>query len=223
MADDARFWMKPMQGTDYSSGGVDISSYRTRVAINTNFGGGVLPDDNGAYGDGPRFVRGAIIDANLEGAANFRLSPSDPADERNNYLGYSWAVRLMDIADTDGTEGFGSSLYGSYISLAEPSNSDVAIRLGNITGDIAFTDGKIDVLPAVDNRNNKPGLTISHNMLMGYAAESRVLEGLPSLAGRREVRVDNMALGDATLGRIVIPSARAYASITLEPPRNILP
>src|SRR5690554_82002 len=225
MADDTTIALKPTTGADYYSGGVDITSYKTRVAMNTNFGGGILFDNSGGYGTGPRYVRGSIITSNFEGAANFRLSPSDPADSAKNYLGYSWAVRLMTLSNDLGTEqkGFGESPYGSHISLAEPSSPDVAIRLAGLSGDIAFTEGKIDLMSGSEGKNNKPALKISHNMLLGYAAINRINDGLPNLSATQQVvKVDNLALGDKTLGRIVIPSGKAYASMTLEP-KQVLP
>ncbi len=222
MADDARIWVKPQSdANDYNSGGIDIFSPRTRFAINTTFGGGVLPDNNGQYGMGSRFVKGSIITANLEGAVNFRLSPSDPnpgPNDGQNYLGFSGAIRLTPRNNDAGATGFGASPYGSHLSLAEPSNPDIAFRLANMSGDIAMTDGKVDVRPGEEDSDNKPKMVISQNMLLGRAAASRMAEvsGMPTTASP-DFRIDSLMLGDATLGRVVMPSARIYSSFTLQP------
>jgi hypothetical protein len=219
MADDTRLWLKPQIGADYYTGGIDLFSPRARFAINTTFGGGVLPDNLGGYGTGARFVKGSIITANLEGALNMRLSPSDPAStDGQNYLGYSGAIRLISRADDAGAQGFGASSNGSHISLAEPSRPDVAFRLANMSGDIAMINGKVDVRPGDEDGDNKPKIVISHNILLGNAAAARMAEvqGIPA-SSAPEFRIDSLKLGDATLGRVVMPSARIYSSITLQP------
>ena len=222
VADDMRVWLKPMVGPDYYSGGLDLFSARTRFALNTTFGGGVLPDNNGLYGTGLRFVQGAVIEGNLEGAVNMRLSPSDPlAVGAKNYLGYSWAIRLMDRADDAGASAFGTSPYGSFISLAEPSRPEVAIRFAEMSGDIALVDGRIDVRDGQEDGDDKPKMVISHTMLLGDAAAARMgaVTGMPALPSGQgpEFRIDNIMLGDASLGRVVMPSAKIYSAITLEP------
>lgn len=236
MADDTRIWLKPDSGdatypggSNYS-GGLDLFSPRVRFALDTTFGGGILPADeanrdvaNEPYGEGPQFVLGARIRANMEGAVNMRLSPSRDADPAaKNYLGYSWAVRLKDTGNGGGEDtGFGDSQYGSFISFAEPSRPSVALRLANITGDLSITNGKIDVRGATEDGDNNPKLVISHDMQLGLAASDRVAEGLPGVGAGNgpEFKIDNLMLGEATLGRIVMPSARIHSSLTLEPPQ----
>jgi uncharacterized protein DUF6160 len=229
MADDTRIWLKPEEtgyalGSDNFSGGIDLFSPRSRFALSTTFGGGVLPDDGGGYGAGPRFVTGSIITANLEGAVNMRLSPSAASDlpgstNGGNYLGYSWALRLIPTLSNDaGATGFGSSPYGSHISLAEPSRPSVAIRLANISGDMAVVEGRVDVRPGFEDGDDKPKMIISHTVQLGNAAAARMneVQGMPTTTAP-EFRIDNLMLGDATLGRIVMPSAQIYSSITLQP------
>lgn len=233
MANDARIWLKPYEGslvggdtaTYYGSGGLDVFSPLSRLNLFTNFGGGVLPDNNGGYGDGPRFVRGAVIDINLEGAVHARFSPSGDAD---NALRYHWGVKLMSQDTINGlkgaNQGFGEDDRGSYLSFAEPSRPDVAIALTNITGELAFANGKIDIVPHDDpseiaaGGNRNPKLRASHEFLIGKAA-SPVLNSVPGMPSGDPAPLDigQIKMGDQNLGRIVIPSARAHATLTLEP------
>lgn len=230
LADDTRIWLRPYDAgpQDYHSGGLDLFSPRVRFAMNTTFGGGILPDAGGGYGVGPRTVLGSLIGVNLEGMANMRLSPSDPnVSGMSNYLGYSWAIRLLDMSDGDGYEGFGTSPYGSYISFAEPNRPDVALRLANITGDISLENGRIDIRGSQEDGDNTPKLVIQHDVKLGHAAGPRIHQAaagatLPGPAlgagmSGQELRIDRIMLGDATLGRIVMPSAQIHASITLQP------
>src|SRR5690625_5938388 len=92
----------------------------------------------------------------------------------NNTIQQSWG--------TDGT-GFGADDRGSYLSFAEPSRRDVAIALTNITGDLAFANGTIDIVP-----HNSPGETnpnakmrATHEVLIGKEA-SDVINNLPEMA-----------------------------------------
>lgn len=238
MVDDARIWLKPYEGTlgannvdeYYGSGGLDLFSPRTRLNLFTNFGGGVLPDANGGYGEGlPRYVRSAVIDVNLEGAVHARFSPSgrELSGVPDNALRYHWGVKLMSNntiqqSAGDDSKGFGADERGSYLSFAEPSRRDVAIALTNITGDLAFANGTIDIVPH-DNpgdTNANPKLRASHEFLIGKAA-SAVINNLPEMAAvagdPAPLDIGHIKMGEQNLGRIVIPSAKAHATLTLEP------
>lgn len=202
MLDDARIWLNPMTNNDYYSEGLSVYVPRSRVAINTTFGGGILPDSSGNYGAGPRFVRGAIIKTNVEGQVAARFSPSAPntttaynaadvsapfnADgSPQNYLGYAWAFNLKDLADDAGSKGFGNSPYGSYLSFAEPSNPAASFRYEHVTGAFTYSHGKID-LKTVEERTGKapgsdcvsgqcrPALDISHIVKFGRAAAKQI-------------------------------------------------
>lgn len=233
MADDTRIWLKPYEGIlganniaeYYASGGLDIFSPRTRLNLYTNFGGGILPDAHGGYGIGPRLVRGAVLDVNLEGAVHARFSPSGGAD---NALRYHWGVRIMNTdamkQGGDGNLGFGDdSKRGSYLSFAEPSRPDVAIALTNITGDLAFSNGVLDIVPhdTENETNANPKLRASHEFLIGKAATS-ILNDVPGMpagnaAAFNVLDIGQIKMGEQNLGRIVIPSGRAHATLTLEP------
>jgi hypothetical protein len=111
--------------------------------------------------------------------------------------------------------------FGTYISLAEPGSPDVDVRFANITGDVAFTEGQVDLVQSNENGADRPSMKISNTVHVGYDAANRMNEattGTTGLAaGGQPVIIDNVLLGQARLGSIVIPSARIYSSITLEP------
>lgn len=241
---DTRVWVKPRVGGDYYSGGLDFFSPEARFNYRATFGGGLLPGHAG-YGVSSRAqtVLGADIDLNLEGLVNMRFSPSDPNEANNpggarNYLGFSGALRLGSnfgdgmLGATTNLANCGSdgqSACGSYLSLAEPSQPDAAFRLANITGDIAFTEGRVDIVGTGEITNNpEPKMVIANNIKLGYAAGPRLGEvldsvpGIPNDAGQ-PVLIDSIMLGTANLGRIIIPSAQMYSSITLEPQSAAVP
>lgn len=223
---------------DYYSGGIDFFSPEARFNYRATFGGGILPG-NIYYGQAgrPQTVRGTLIDINLEGMVNLRFSPSDPTEANNrdgsrNFLGYSGALRLGSNASTacGPTEDCGLATnngFGTYISLAEPGRPDVDVRFANITGDLAFTEGQVDLALAGEAVGNggavidRPRMRISNIVHVGYDAANRMNEALEGTtfvgSGGQPVIIDRVMLGQAELGSIVIPSARIYSSITLEP------
>ena len=177
---------------------------------------------------------------NLEGLVNLRFSPSDPASTSgNNYLGYSGALSLG-TSHSDGMLGgttdvsncgsLGDSNCGSYLSIAEPSQPEAAIKLANITGDLAFTDGRVDIVGTNERATSpEPKMIIANNIKVGYAAATHlgsVLDTVPGISSAnagQPVIIDSIMLGDAKLGRMVIPSAQIYSSITLEPQSAAIP
>lgn len=228
--------------------GLDLMSPRTRFNLSTTFGGGILPDNLGGYGTGPTVVKASLIRLNFEGMLNGRLSPSAPSSGAgssfnpctygfvcNNYLGYSWAMRFMDTNDANFSEntsvysGWSGTVaqlgdYGSYLSLAEPNRPDVDVRFSNMTGDLALTNGVIDMVPTAQDGDNKPKLRIMHTMVLGSAAAARVTDASSNrtawqsgVAPGQEFRIDRVLLGGANLGRIVVPSATIFSSLTLKP------
>ncbi|MEQ3723670.1 DUF6160 family protein [Alcanivorax sp.] len=242
-ANDTRIWVKPQDGTDYYSGGLDFFSPQARFNYRATFGGGLLPG-HANYGNTSvaQTIRGANLDVNLEGLVSLRFSPSDPVEANNpggarNFLGYSGALRLgsntTDPSMVGGTSNLatcgsgGNEDCGSYLSIAEPSQPEAAIKLANITGDIAFTEGRVDLVGTGElGTDSEPQMVIANNIKLGYAAKphmNSVLDTVPGVdsiaAGNpgNPVMIDNIMLGDANLGRMVIPSAQIYSSITLEP------
>jgi uncharacterized protein DUF6160 len=240
---DTRIWVKPQIGTDYYSGGVDIFSPEARFNYRATFGGGLLPghpDYDPESTTRAQTVNGANLDLNLEGLVNLRFSPSDPAStDGNNYLGYSGALSLG-TSHSDGMLGsttdvsncgsLGDSNCGSYLSIAEPSQPEAAIKLANITGDLAFTEGRVDIVGTGERAMSpEPKMVIANDIKVGYAAEghlSGVLDTVPGISSAnagQPVMIDSIMLGDAKLGRMVIPSAQIHSSITLEPQSAAVP
>lgn len=237
---DTRIWVKPQEGADYYSGGIDIFSPEARFNYRATFGGGLLPG-HPEYGNTARAqtVVGAALDMNLEGLVNLRFSPSDPAaTDGENYLAFSGALSLgSNYGDgmlgattnlsTCGSDGVSSC--GSYLSIAEPSQPDAAIKLANITGDLAFTEGRVDIVGTGEDASSpEPKMVISNNIKVGYAAADHlggVLDTVPGLANNagQPVIINNIMLGDANIGSMVIPSAQIHSSITLEPQSAAVP
>jgi len=234
---DTRIWVKPQVGNDYYSGGVDIFSPEARFNYRATFGGGLLPGHPDYDPDSTtraQTVNGANLDLNLEGLVNLRFSPSDPASTAgNNYLGYSGALSLG-AGHSDGMLGattdlsncgsLGDTNCGSYLSIAEPSQPEAAIRLANITGDFAFTEGRVDIVGTGERAASpEPKMIIANNIKLGYAAADHLTDildtvpGISSVNAGQPVIIDSIMLGDARLGGMVIPSAQIHSSITLEP------
>lgn len=244
---DTRIWVKPQDGGDYYSGGIDIFSPEARFNYRAIFGGGLLPGHPDYDPDSTtqaQTVRGANLDLNLEGLVNLRFSPSDPNESNNidgsrNYLGFSGALSLgSNLGDgmigattnlsTCGSDG--QSTCGSYLSIAEPSQPNAALKLANITGDLAFTDGRVDVVGTNEIApGSEPKMVIAKKIKAGYAAAAdlgAVLDTVPGISSAnagQPVMIDNIMLGEANLGRMVIPSAQIYSSITLEPQSAAVP
>lgn len=237
-----------LNNVDPYKAGLDLMSPKARFNLVTTFGGGILPDSLGGYGSGPTVVKASLIQLNFEGMLNGRLSPAAPTASAynpcsaavtgytcTNYLGYSWAMRFMDLndanfaANTTGYAGWNGTAaqladYGSYLSLAEPNRPDIDVRFANVTGDLALTNGVIDMVPTAQDGDNTPKLRISHTMVLGAAAATRVTDASAnrtgwqgSVAPGQEFRIDRVLLGGANLGRIVVPSATIYSSLTLKP------
>lgn len=247
-ANDTRMWVRNQTGSDYYSGDLDFFSPTARFNYTSTFGGGLLPghpdyDPLNPDPARPQTVRGALLDLNLEGLVNLRFSPSDPdSTAGRNYLGYSGALRLGSNGSGECAGGSDCGLatngsaddrsYGSYISIAEPNRPEVALRLANITGDISFTNGRVDLVGTGERGTgsagneegtdpSRPKMVISNDIQIGQAAHSRLLDGVAdtqvNIVQAQELMIDRIMLGDATLGRMIIPSARIHSSITLEP------
>lgn len=236
---DTRIWIKPQWNpNDYTEGGIDVVSPLSRTQFTGTFGGLRLPDTGVALApDSSDIVKGTILDVNLEGLLNLRLSPSSPnyADRNaEGYLNFSAALRptntnINGFSAHNGTTDPGTDL-GSYISLAEPSRPDVQIIFGDINGDIAMVNGIIDLRSSNEDGDGTPKLVIANDIQFGQTATARMNDavvglpgGLPGGAAGQPFRIDNVALGNgttgtaATLGSIVIPSGQWHASITLKP------
>lgn len=220
-ANDTRIWVKPAWDADTYNGGIDLLSPQARIALNGVFGGGTIPN-------GEQLVTGALVDINLEGLLNLRLSPSpnDCADVGGCFLGYSMAARLYDIGE-DGLYPQGSnelaSGRGSYIAVAELNRPDMAYTLGNITGDFAITNGKADMIDKAEEGDDSYKLRLSNDILFGSTANARLLNGvegggvLPGAETAQPFMINDIALGPDRMGAVAIPSGQWHLSTTLRP------
>ena len=169
---------------------------------------------------GEEVVGIAGMDLNLEGLANFRISPPPDGD---NYLAYSSAIRLypmVDQADSNLVSGL-----GSFWSISEPGRPDVELRLSHIQGDIAITEGRLEITARNETgAGEPPQLTLSNKILFGASAQDRINDGMtglsnPSIYGGQvgqAVKAD-VYFGSDRLGDIVVPNGSLKATIGLLP------
>jgi len=222
-ANDTRIWLRPdWSGSNFYDAGIDLLSPQARINFRATFGGGSIPD-------GSDLVRGAYIDANLEGLINLRLSPSRPGatiaeDGGVDFMGFSMAARLTDtnIANFSENTSGSNEDFGSFISLSEPGRPDVDLKLGNINGDIALVNGVIDLRGTNEEGDGFPKLALSGDLQFGLTANPRMInavEGssLPGGNSAQPFRIDRIAFSGNTLGSIVIPSGQWHASMILRP------
>lgn len=188
-----------------------------RIQLRGMFGGGDIPNMNDP-------ISAAYVDMNLEfDEFAFNLIPALDG----SFVGFAGYFSFADLNNgysnqTGGAHGHDD---GSYISLAEPDfdKLDVDFRLANITGDIEIPvlvgssssaenfNGKIDLLSASAEADNKPKLTIATKMNIGRTA------GLsPSGAASEPFLINSVEFGGQKLGSIAIPTGQIYTSITLK-------
>lgn len=243
-ADDMRLWLKDSAPTSPNNlvGGIDLFSPRVRYNLKGLFGGARLPS-------GLDVIRVANIDMNLEGLLNFRLSPppsnvqAGKTAESNDYLAYSGALRLRcggvsnfgctDNAFSD-VGGSVASGQGSYIHIEEPGRAGVYLGFDDLSGDMAFTEGILQLRSAADtDADTAPGsapkyagatakadLSIANKILMGASAASRLTDGVTGsgvgsggAAGR--AMTGNIRFGGNDIMSMAIPAGSAYYSLTI--------
>jgi hypothetical protein len=252
-ADDLRLWLKDTTSSTSPgnlTGGLDLFSPRVRYNAKGLFGGARLPT-------GTDLIRIANIDMNLEGLLNYRLSPS-PTDtqpgktaESNNYLASSAAIRLRcgtahatafgcnDKSGTGFTNIFSdiagatmASGEGSYISIEEPGKPGIDLRVADLSGDLAITEGILQMRTAADtNADAAPGasnkfnttradLTIANKIMYGASAAARMNDAVAGSslgeggpAGRP--LTSNLRFGGNDILSMAIPAMSSYYSITL--------
>lgn len=210
-ADDMRIWLKNTwagtAGSNAYDGGVDLLSPRARMELKGIFGGAKLPG-------GSAVIRVANIDLNLEGLINFRLSP--PPDG-SNYLAYSAALRVGTLTDVAGSTL--ASGKGSFFSIAEPGRVDADLRFANLSGDMALTNGRLEVLSKSETSDAKSHLEISNTVLLGYSASARMTDAVSgsALPTGNQVVYSDIQFGGNTLAKMVIPSGTLKSTIALMP------
>ncbi|MFZ5699358.1 MAG: hypothetical protein ACOY9J_11695, partial [Pseudomonadota bacterium] len=253
-ADDLRIWLKNTSAGQTSpanwGGGIDLFSPRTRTHMVSLFSGARLPN-------GHDLIRGLHVDFNFEGLWNFRLSPPPTrTSEVQDFLAYSAAIRFRcgqtitrfgctgnNFADAAGStiasvavaspldgQPYGN---GSYMSLAEPASPAADFRVGDMSGDIAWTEGTLQVRSvndtSADNAPNspadvagKPEVVLANKILVGASAAARMTDaslgaglGAGGAAGR--TLTANVYFAGSRVLSWAIPAASVYASFSILP------
>ena len=176
------------------------------------FGGGDIPNMSTP-------VKAMYVDMNLEvDEFKFVVLP-DIAGESLNFGGFFSFANLNNefSNDTGGDHGHDD---GTYLSFAEPNFDKLGVdfRLADITGDVQIPasivggGGKLDLLPASSEPDNKVKLQISNNFKVGTLARA---PGAPATPGD-PFMINRVEFGGQKLGSMAIPAAQIYTSITLE-------
>lgn len=244
-SDDLRIWLKNTWAGQSApanyDGGIDLFSPRTRASLKAVLGGVRLPR-------GHDLVLGTDIDYNFEGLWNFRLSPAPAnyAGDSADFLAYSGAIRYRcgsaipwGCAGNVFSESAGSAYAsgsGSYMAFSEPGRPDVALKFADMSGDVAWTEGRIQLRARNDTCNPgsdpacgpaksstaKPDLVIGNKLLIGKSAEARINDAVlgSSLgdggpAGRTFTA--NVMFGNNHMLSWAIPAGNMYASIVITP------
>lgn len=212
-ANDTRILIRPnWTSTDNYASGIDLLSRDARINLKGLLGGGDL------YG--ASVVPLARANLNLEGLINLRLSP---APVGQSFLAFSGAFRLGEAATN--SAGTGASGYGSFFALEEPSRAGVELRIANVTGDLAMTNGKIDLI-ADNTIADRPLLRISTDIQVGQTAIGRVndsffdsaITSLSAMPLSGDVRFGNLGAGTSeSLGKMVINAGSWNSTLTLKP------
>lgn len=92
----------------------------------------------------------------------------------------------------------------SFISLSEPSRSDVDFRLGQISGNLAARNGVIDLRSGNETADNLPRLVFEQDLQFGITA------------GNAPLRIDAVALGSTSIGKIAIPGGQMTGIFALK-------
>lgn len=183
-------------GVELLPTGIQLQTADARFAVQGRFGGGTIPNLSA-----PNII--SDVDMNLEfSKLNMLLYPA--TSNGYPYLGYSMAAKFgtasAGIASADPD--------GSYISLSEPSRSDVNFRVAKINGDVELQNGQIFLISGADAVNapdQVKRLRFANDILVGT-----------TVSGGSPVTAD-IKFSGSNLGSIAIPSGRMYSSLTLKP------
>ncbi|CAK9032759.1 Uncharacterized protein (Fragment) [Durusdinium trenchii] len=162
----------------------NLAQYRFRGL----FGGGDLQDLSDP-------VRISLLDVNLV-TDNFIFVLGPPREPGASYVAFD-ALLSFDGVNRGGTS----------VSLAEPSSPTASFTVGDISGDIMWTDGRVELKSSNAPGQTKPSLSINNNILIGTSYPGLIADPL----------VGNVKLGNDVLGQMVIPSGQIYSNITLTP------
>ncbi|MED5387801.1 MAG: hypothetical protein VX793_03050 [Pseudomonadota bacterium] len=183
--------------------GLNLDSQKARLHFMGRFGGGPFPD----LSSNP--VKGLDINANLEFsqlALTLNGSPSCASPPCPVYLPFSGNMRFTDLDDPIAHTNSSDDTIddGSFISISEPGQPDVDLRLAQIAGDIAIRNGRLDLQSTADNSDGQAArLLIQQELLFGATAGGNPLE------------VGRVEFGNRNLGTMVIPSGMLRTRVGL--------
>ncbi len=227
LAEDARLVLRALNGSseaDYMDSGIDITAKKARFNLLATFGGRDLPklsepDLNGDV----RILTGGINYWNYEGFLNVRISPP----HEGNYLGYSLGFRATsDSLGNFSDRGFHGG-EGTYFSMTEPQQPQAELRFGEVTGDMAFVNGKMELVSTAQENDGFPKLRMSHDILVGTAAaqelnaRAEVVGGLPGGPEGQPFAINDLGFANERLGSIIVPSAHLHGSLSLKPQQPV--
>lgn len=134
---------------------------------------------------------------------------------------------------------------GTMFGTAEPSQQGKLVVTGAITGDMAFINGKLMITAGEEcmtgagacptsggtidySKSTMPGLTFSHNILIGMSAygevnaRAAILGGISTLPGgdtKQPFLINRMEFDGKNLGSIAVPKGNYFGIATLKPQR----
>ncbi len=149
------------------------------------FGGGDLTD----LSDPARI---SLLDVNLE-TDRFLFVLGPPRLPGEQYVAFDALMRFTS---------------GAYLTLAEPSTPSAYVGLENVTGNIAWIDGRIELEGSQQTGTGRPELTIANDLLIGATTAT--------LGGGQHLITD-VTFGADRLGSIVIPSSQIRSTFSLTP------
>lgn len=190
--------------------GLSLSSNEVRLQLRGMFAGGDIP-----YMKYP--IYGSYIDMNFEfDEFVFKLLPALSGD----YINFGGFLSFANLSGgfSNSTGGGHGHDDGSYISFAEPNFNklNVDLRLADITGDIEIPGdvvgggGKIDLLSATAESDDRPKLRIQTNMKIGALATK------PGGGAGDALQIGRVEFGGQNLGTIVVPAGQVRAALTLK-------
>lgn len=228
LAEDARLILREVKGdteADRMDSGIDITTNKARFNLLATFGGRDLPKlSHPDLTTEPRVLQGGINYWNYEGFVNLRISP--PVNDAN-YLGYSLGFRATSNK-TSSADGFHSG-EGTYFSMTEPSQPQAELRFGEVTGDMAFVNGKVELIGTGEEGDKKPKLRMTHDILVGTSAAAELnaraaaTGGLPGGAAGQPFAINDLGFAGDRLGGIIIPSGQLHGSLSIMPQQPSLP
>lgn len=183
--------------------GLNLNTSEARIQFLGRFGGGPFPD----LSSNP--VKGLDLNANLE-FSQFDLSlngsPSCASPPCPVFLRYAGDFTFADLdsamAHTNSTDDTQDD--GTFISISEPGQPDVDLRLARISGDLAVRNGRLDLQSTADNGDGDPAkLLIQQELLFGATAGGAALE------------IGRVEFGNRNLGTMVIPSGQLRTRVGL--------